>query len=55
MGHNEWHGMGKEEMVDRALLRLTRLLIAVGFIGACLLCQVALQLGYAESWIGRLR
>jgi len=39
---------------DRFLLAATRFLLAAAFIGACLLCQAAMWLGYVDYWIGML-
>lgn len=38
-------------MIDTFLLKLTRLLIVTGFIGAVLLCEAALLVGYIDRWI----
>ena len=39
---------------DRFLITAIRLLLASAFVGACLLCEAALWLGYVDYWIGRL-
>jgi len=41
---------------DRFLITAIRFLLASAFVGACLLCEAAALLGYADYWVvGLLR
>ena len=40
--------------LDRLLIATIRFLLASALIGACLLCEAALWLGYVDWWVGKL-